>query len=208
MSRPAVARSAMRPLRGPLRLRWLIPAICSPSSRRRSTRGRGWRRCRLACRSASAPSSGLRMHHMNRLVDEAEHIYYTWQTPAKGGRQLETLPTVGLRAKPIAHASAPWPARVRPVFARPLPGEGAWKPNGPPVGGRAPVLVTTFRTERDYPRIVAYVAWFDHTRTALAYTPAATSRRARRCAARRRFRGDSAGACSRPSTAASSTATA
>ena len=33
------------------------------------------------------------------------------------------------------------------------------------------MLVTTFRTERDYPRIVAYVAWFDHTRTALAYYP-------------------------------------
>jgi hypothetical protein len=31
--------------------------------------------------------------------------------------------------------------------------------------------VTTFRTERDYPRIVAYVAWIDHTRTALAYYP-------------------------------------
>jgi hypothetical protein len=33
------------------------------------------------------------------------------------------------------------------------------------------VLVTTLRTERDYPRIVAYVAWFDHTRTALAFYP-------------------------------------
>jgi hypothetical protein len=33
------------------------------------------------------------------------------------------------------------------------------------------VLVTTFRTELDYPRIVAYVAWFDHTRTALAFYP-------------------------------------
>jgi hypothetical protein len=32
-------------------------------------------------------------------------------------------------------------------------------------------LVTTFRTERDYPRIVAYVAWFDHTRTALGFYP-------------------------------------
>jgi hypothetical protein len=31
--------------------------------------------------------------------------------------------------------------------------------------------VTTFRTEQDYPRILAYVAWFDHTRTALAYYP-------------------------------------
>jgi hypothetical protein len=33
------------------------------------------------------------------------------------------------------------------------------------------VLVTTFRPELDYPRIVAYAAWFDHTRTALAFYP-------------------------------------
>jgi hypothetical protein len=33
------------------------------------------------------------------------------------------------------------------------------------------VLVTTFRTELDYPRLVAYVAWFDRTRTALAFYP-------------------------------------
>ncbi len=33
------------------------------------------------------------------------------------------------------------------------------------------MLVTTFRTERDYPRIVAYLAWFDHSRTALAFYP-------------------------------------
>ena len=46
-----------------------------------------------------------------------------------------------------------------------------WKPTGPPIDGRPPVLVTTFRTELDYPRIVAYVAWFDHTRTALAFYP-------------------------------------
>ena len=33
------------------------------------------------------------------------------------------------------------------------------------------MLVTTFRTEVDYPRIVAYVAWFDHTRTSVAWYP-------------------------------------
>jgi hypothetical protein len=33
------------------------------------------------------------------------------------------------------------------------------------------VLVTTFRTETDYPRIVAYVAWFDHTRTSVGWYP-------------------------------------
>jgi hypothetical protein len=115
----------------------------------------------------------LRMHHLNWLVDEVEHVYYTWQTPAKGGPQLKTLPTVGLHAGPQAHkrARAPWPTPVRPVFAHSLPGEGVWKPTGAPVTGRPPVLVTTFRSERQYPRIVAYLAWFDHTRTALAYYP-------------------------------------
>jgi len=39
------------------------------------------------------------------------------------------------------------------------------------VDGGPPVLVTTFRTETDYPQILAYVAWFDHTRTASAYYP-------------------------------------
>ncbi len=113
----------------------------------------------------------LRTHHFNWLVDDAEHVYYTWKTPAKGGPQLKTLPSVGSHAKPKAHRSAPWPPRIRPVFAHPLPGEGVWRSSGPPIRGRPPVLVTTFRTERDYPRIVAYAAWFDHTRTALAYYP-------------------------------------
>jgi hypothetical protein len=131
-------------------------------------------------RMATSPSSlplgvrtveWLRTHHFNWLVDDAEHVYYTWKTPAKGGPQLKTLPSVGSHAKPKVDRSAPWPSPVQPVFAHPLPGEGVWRSSGPPVRGRPPVLVTTFRTERDYPRIVAYAAWFDHTRTALAYYP-------------------------------------
>ena len=42
---------------------------------------------------------------------------------------------------------------------------------GPPVDGGPPVLVTTFRPETDYPQLVAYVAWFDHTRTEIGYYP-------------------------------------
>ena len=57
------------------------------------------------------------------------------------------------------------------MFPHPLPGEGIWKPTGPLVDGGPPVLVTTFRTELAYPRIVAYLAWFDHARTALAWYP-------------------------------------
>ena len=110
----------------------------------------------------------------NQLVDEIEHIYYSWKAPKKGGPQLKSLPTAGRPAKAPKRArkqAAPWPPPIKPVFADPLPGEGVWKPTGPPVHGGPPVLVTTFRPEHAYPSIVAYVAWFDHTRTALAFYP-------------------------------------
>ena len=35
----------------------------------------------------------------------------------------------------------------------------------------APVLVTTFRSDPNYPQMVAGVAWIDHTRTRLALYP-------------------------------------
>jgi hypothetical protein len=173
MAPPAVAESAARPPRRGPRLRRLIPvlvfAFLSPAIY-------SW--VRMAVEPSSLPLGvrtveWLRMHHFNWAVDEAEHVYYSWKTPAKGGPQLKTLPAVGLHVRPKVQAKpkAQWPQRVRPVFVHPLPGEGVWRPSGPPVDGRPPVLVTTFRTERDYPRIVAYVAWFDRTRTALAYYP-------------------------------------
>src|SRR5690242_13417797 len=125
----------------------------------------------------------LRNHHGNWLVDEVERIYYSSKAPKKGGPQLKSLPAVGFA--PVAVAPPPhhrrhvrararlvsWPRRIEPLFARALPGEGVWKRTGDLVEGRPPVLVTTFRSELAYPRIVAYVAWFDHTRTALAFYP-------------------------------------
>jgi len=123
----------------------------------------------------------LRAHHGNWLVDEVEHYYYSWKAPDPGGPQLKSLPAVGLGAPLIGKARARHhhpgavpasaPPSIEPVFANPLPGEGVWRGTGPVVRGQPPVLVTTFRTERDYPRIVAYVAWFDHTRTSVAWYP-------------------------------------
>ena len=120
----------------------------------------------------------LRSHHGNWLVDEAESVYYGFKAPKKGGPQLRSLPKVGLTPATTSgrparrhRAQTAWPPRIKPVFTVALPGEGIWTPTGPPVGGHAPVLVTTFRSEADYPRIVAYLAWFDHTRTALAFYP-------------------------------------
>ena len=126
----------------------------------------------------------------NWLIDETEHIYYTMNAPKKGGPQLKSLPKVGLattapamgRARGSSNTSAgatrsttkhaaSWPPPIKPIFQHPLPGEGVWKPTGPSVNGAPPVLVTTFRSDPAYPQIVAYVAWFDHTRTALAYYP-------------------------------------
>jgi phosphodiester glycosidase len=175
MSESAAVGGVRPARRGAPRLRWWIPAVVlvflSPAIY-------SW--TRMAVQPSSLPLGvrtveWLRMHQFNWLVDEAEHIYYTWRAPSKGGPQLKTLPSVGLgntRHRPKHHAvHKPWPPRIKPVFAQPLPGEGVWKPTGPPVHGKPPVLVTTFRTEVAYPRIVAYVAWFDHTRTALAYYP-------------------------------------
>jgi hypothetical protein len=125
----------------------------------------------------------LRDHHGNWLVDEVEHVYYGWlRAPKRGGPQLRSLPSVGLdsgatptprpsRSGTGRTAPSTWPPPIRPVFANPLPGEGIWKPTGPAVDGAPPVLVTTFRPDRAYPQIVAYVAWFDHASTALAYYP-------------------------------------
>ena len=113
----------------------------------------------------------------NWVADHVEQIYYTQNAPKPGGPQLKSLPTVGLNAPPASppkrrrHPQAAWPPPITPVFPHPLPGEGVWKPAGPPVDGGPPVLVTTYRPELDYPQVVAYVAWFDHTRTQIGYYP-------------------------------------
>jgi Phosphodiester glycosidase len=110
------------------------------------------------------------------LVNQVEHVYYSWKAPQKGGPELTRLPAVGVDKTAAAKRESrakeqPWPPNIEPVFAHPLRGEGVWRPTGPPIDGGPPMLLTTFRTERAYPRIVAYVAWFDHTRTATAFYP-------------------------------------
>src|ERR1700691_5835423 len=110
----------------------------------------------------------------NWLVDKGENIDYSLNPPKPGGPQLKSLPTVGLnppRTTPPKSQPAEGPPPLKPVFPHPLPGEGVWKPAGPPVDGGPPVLVTTYRSELDYPQTVAYVAWFDHTRTEIGYYP-------------------------------------
>ena len=109
----------------------------------------------------------------NFIIDTAEH--YTASPPRKGGPGLTRLPSVGLsparpQVKHTQHVTYT-PPPIKAVFATPLPGEGVWHRTGPSVDGRPPVLVTTYRPSTEYPSIVAYVLWIDHTRTDLAYYP-------------------------------------
>jgi len=108
----------------------------------------------------------LRQHHGNWLVDEVEHVYYGWwKKPKKGGPQLTRLPVVLAPVVKRRESHTAVPPRVPLVFRHALPGEGIWHESGPGV------FVTEFRTELAYPRIVAYLAWFDHTRTSIAWYP-------------------------------------
>jgi hypothetical protein len=119
----------------------------------------------------------IRSNHGAWLVDTVEHYWYTWNTPSPGGPALKKLPTVGVATRsPAARpakqaASAYMPPRIAPLIYPALPLEGVWRATGQLVGGRPPVLVTNFRPDVDYPRVVAYVAWIDHTRTQLALYP-------------------------------------
>jgi Phosphodiester glycosidase len=106
----------------------------------------------------------------NTIVDDIEHIYYTANAPKKGGPAPKHLPAIGL-SRPGGTQTAAWPPPIKPVFAHPLHEEGIWKPTGPLLDGGPPVLVTSFRPEAEYPELLAYVAWFDHTRTAIGYYP-------------------------------------
>jgi hypothetical protein len=110
----------------------------------------------------------------NWIIDTAEH--YTASAPRKGGPGLKRLRSLGLgtvrtRVKHHAKQSTYEPPPIKTVFAKALPGEGVWHRTGPSVDGRPPVLVTSYRPSTEYPSIVAYVLWIDHTRTDLAYYP-------------------------------------
>ncbi len=103
------------------------------------------------------------------LVSEFESIYYSFNAPSTGGPSLKRLPSVGRAAGAQAATDAPSP--IAPSVTPALPDEGRWRSTGPLVNGAAPVLVTTFRPDPNYPRLVAGVAWIDTSRASLALYP-------------------------------------
>jgi hypothetical protein len=123
----------------------------------------------------------LRSHGGNPIVSQIENWYYTLNEPEKGGPPLKSLPQVGVavaggggEAGGEAEGSEPaayLPPEVNPLIHPTLPGEGVWKKAGAGVGPRPPALLTTFRSDPEYPQFVAGVAWLDAGRTTLEYVP-------------------------------------
>jgi hypothetical protein len=117
----------------------------------------------------------MRDHGARGLVASVENIYYTLTAPAKGGPQLKVLPRLhgvaagSARVRRRIHYYLPPP--IVPVIRRALPREGTWRSTFRGRGTRPPVLVTSYRPLPDYPRVVAGVAWIDHTRTSLQLYP-------------------------------------
>jgi hypothetical protein len=119
----------------------------------------------------------VRDNHGAWLVNFAERTYYSLTAPRKGGPGLTALPSVAgdpSSARPQPRRTGPPrynPPAVTPAITPALKNEGVWRPVGRTLHGAHPIMVTAFRSERDYPRIVTYAAWIDHTLTQLALYP-------------------------------------
>ena len=117
----------------------------------------------------------MRAHGGNGVVSQIEDWYYTLTAPSKGGPPLKSLPSVGVASAgspgELGTAAAYRPPPIKPLIHPALPGEGVWKPAGAQAGPRPPVLLTTFRSDPEYPQFIAGVAWIDSQRTHLAYVP-------------------------------------
>src|SRR5665213_91659 len=102
------------------------------------------------------------------IVAQVESWYYSLTAPSKGGPGLTALPSVGDTAvavsPPRRRVLYAHPARVPVIMHPALAGEGVWHATRPGLGAAPPLLVTTVRDERDYPRVVVGLAWIDTKR--------------------------------------------
>ncbi len=116
----------------------------------------------------------LRSHGGNPLVSEVENAYYSLTAPAKGGPALTSLPQVGVAdaSSGAGQSADPYrPPPIEPLIHPALKGEGVWHAASATAGREPPVLLTTFRSDSEYPQFVAGVAWIDSRRTHLEYMP-------------------------------------
>jgi hypothetical protein len=108
----------------------------------------------------------LRDHGAAQVVSGVENLYYSMNAPSTGGPALRSLPSRLRAAAEAAH-----PPNIHPVIRPPLPEEGVWAPSETWSGRNAPVQITQFRPDPNYPRLVAGVARIDPSRTWIALYP-------------------------------------
>jgi Phosphodiester glycosidase len=121
----------------------------------------------------------LRDNGARSVVNTVENWYYSLTAPAKGGPSLRSLPAQagayaggGAASQPVRVRHHYYrPPRINPVIHPALPGEGVWHGTFAGGGPRPPVMITSYRPNPDYPRIVAGVAWINHTRTSVHLVP-------------------------------------
>jgi hypothetical protein len=72
---------------------------------------------------------------------------------------------------PAATVAPVHPPNIAPLISPALPGEGVWTPTETWTGANDPVQVTQFRSDPNYPQMVAAVAWIDTAHTSIALMP-------------------------------------
>ncbi len=107
----------------------------------------------------------LRDHGAAQISSQIESVYYSLNAPATGGPALRTLPLTD-RAVATVH-----PQDIAPIIQPALPGEGVWAPTETWSGPSPPVQIAQFRSDPNYPQMVAGVAWIDPRRTSIVLYP-------------------------------------
>lgn len=152
----------LSPLRRARRIGWLALAICLvPIAFSYTTALIGPSNSSFTIRSFE----WLRDHGADGIATRIESIYYTLNAPSTGGPALHALP---LRARGAAGIH---PQDVPPIVRPALPGEGIWVPTETWTSHSSPVQIAQFRSDPNYPRMVAGVAWVDPRRTSIVLYP-------------------------------------
>ncbi len=107
----------------------------------------------------------LRDHGAAGFASSVESVYYSLSAPSTGGPALRRL---RLHSHAVA---AVHPPDIAPLIHPVLPGEGVWTPTETWTGADPPVQITQFRSDPNYPQMVAGVAWIDPRRTSIVLYP-------------------------------------
>jgi hypothetical protein len=108
----------------------------------------------------------LRSNGAARIASQIEDVYYSLAAPTTGGPPLRRITLRGLIASP----AATHPPDIAPVIRPALRDEGVWVPSESWSSG-SPVQIAQFRSDPNYPQMVAGVAWIDTSRTRITLNP-------------------------------------